>query len=129
MHLLAAALLHVGRGRRVRYTAPAFAYWAQASASYTCNLDIDASYFCIDQVRSLAFSADGTKLVSGSDDMKIFVRDPQTGHRLMALEAHRYRMSLCQLVVVSVTVSVCIWCSPTFQGGGEDAPPASVCLT
>ncbi|MBQ5892483.1 MAG: hypothetical protein IIW76_07950, partial [Bacteroidales bacterium] len=57
---------------------------------FTCLQTLEGHLY---QVSSVAYSPDGTKIISGSDDKTIKIWDANTGECLQTLEGHLYQVS------------------------------------
>ena len=70
------------------YASPPWCRLGKRDVSATAG--IDSSTICSDEVNSVAFSPDGKKLSSASDDRTVRVWDAHSGECLQEMQGHRY---------------------------------------
>ena len=101
------------------YASPPWCRLGKRDAPATAG--IDSSTICSDEVNSVAFSPDGKKLASASDDLTVRVWDAHSGECLQEMQGHRYAYvgaPSCPVVARSINDLSCACLQHAYRGEG-----------
>ena len=102
------------------YASPPWCRLGKRDVSATAG--IDSSTICSRDVNSVAFSPDGKKLASASDDLTVRVWDAHSGECLQEMQGHRYAYvgapSACPVVARSINDLSCECLQHACRGEG-----------